>query len=390
MAKFNFTHSNSIHTCDRQQRQHKMAESGTWRDASDWRSPSSTPKPQKPKTERNTASWNRDRPSGESDSHKRQPIVALAERSRPEDLRVHRPARQRDGAEAGKAIEEGRRVYLGNLLYNTTPDGVEEFLNANGFSAFENVHISVDPFTGRNPGYCFVQFPDSDTAEKAIATLDGKLMGERAVRCRPCQPKGDVRQASRWPHEDRASTASNRWGDWNASKPGEDRAGARLPGKGGPNDALKHFQVSKAQEEGRQLYVGGLPRMLDQAENEVEMRSIFKDFEIDGVSKRVSPREAGDGRRNFCFVDFATPEQAQAAIDAMKGANLGMISPQGDWFSTVNKNLAWITDGLRNWVVGPHVTFGAADPSQTNAGGAALTSSFMTAEVHDQYGHDNV
>lgn len=39
----------------------------------------------------------------------------------------------------------------------------------------------------------------------------------------------------------------------------------------------------------------------------------------DGVSKRVSPREEGEGRRNFCFVDFTTAEQAQAAKQAIHG-----------------------------------------------------------------------
>lgn len=47
-------------------------------------------------------------------------------------------------------------------------------------------------------------------------------------------------------------------------------------------------------------------------------------FHSDGVSKRVSPRESGDdqdSRRNFCFVDFATREQAQAAKDAVHGSS---------------------------------------------------------------------
>lgn len=39
----------------------------------------------------------------------------------------------------------------------------------------------------------------------------------------------------------------------------------------------------------------------------------------ENVSKRISPREEGDGRRNFTFIDFETPDQAQAAIDAVNG-----------------------------------------------------------------------
>ena len=39
------------------------------------------------------------------------------------------------------------------------------------------------------------------------------------------------------------------------------------------------------------------------------------------MSKRVSPREAGNGRRNFCFIDFTTREEAQAAKLALNGFN---------------------------------------------------------------------
>ncbi|CAD6443460.1 95a70503-920b-41e4-b4f7-81ffce620d85-CDS [Sclerotinia trifoliorum] len=84
---------------------------------------------------------------------------------------------------------------------------------------------------------------------------------------------------------------------------------------------MRHFQLSKAQEEGRQLHVSGLPRMLDQSENELEIRSIFKNFAIDVVSKSVSPRDNNldDQRRKFCFVDFTTREEAQAAMKAIDG-----------------------------------------------------------------------
>ncbi|ETS73972.1 hypothetical protein PFICI_13838 [Pestalotiopsis fici W106-1] len=249
----------------------------------------------------------------------RNPNVSQAERSRPDDLKVHRPQRQQeDSPETAAAITEGRRIYLGNLLYSTTPDDIELFLTNNGFPKFEKVHISIDPFTGRNPGYCFIEFAEKETADSAMEKLEGLPLFDRAVKCRPCQPKGNVRRAAQWPREEGNSSSYNRWGTWDKSGSAGASAG-RLSGLNGPNDTMKHYQVSKAQEEGRQLYVGGLPRMLDQAENEVEIRDIFKDFEVDGVSKRVSPREEGEGRRNFCFVDFSTAEQAQAAKQAIHG-----------------------------------------------------------------------
>ncbi|KAK6222598.1 hypothetical protein LQW54_000778 [Pestalotiopsis sp. IQ-011] len=258
---------------------------------------------------------------------RRNPIVSEAERSRPEDVKVHRPQRQEDSPETAAAISEGRRIYFGNLLYSTTPTDVEAFLGDNGFPKFEKVHISIDPFTGRNPGYCFIEFAEKATADEAMEKLEGVNMFDRPVKCRPCQPKGNVRRAGQWSRDEGNSPGNtgsgssyNRWGNWDKSGSAA-ASGNGMAGLSGPNDTMRHYQVSKAQEEGRQLYVGGLPRMLDQAENEAEIRSIFQDFEVDGVSKRVSPREEGEGRRNFCFVDFTTAEQAQAAKQAIHGMN---------------------------------------------------------------------
>jgi RNA recognition motif-containing protein len=175
---------------------------------------------------------------------------------------------------------EGRRIYLGNLLYSTKVEDVTAFLADNGFPSVVNVHISIDRFTGRNPGYCFIEFADKAAADDAMEKLEGVPLFDRPVKCRPCQPKGNQRQASRWPREegrDEGSTpGNNRWGNWGRPSGESGDRPAFVPRNSGSGIG----QISKAQEEGRQLYVGGLPRMLDQAENDVEMRDIFKDFEV--------------------------------------------------------------------------------------------------------------
>lgn len=193
----------------------------------------------------------------------------LAEKDRPDDLKLHRPQKQADSPETHQAIMEGRRLYIGNLLYSTTVEDINTFLAENGFATVQNLHISVDPFSGRNPGYCFVEFADKATADDALRKLEGAPLSDRMVKCRPCQPKGAQREVSRYGS---SSSNSNRWDDW--SRQGGDNRPNMTPRNSGSG------QMSKAQEEGRQLYVGGLPRMLDQAENEVEMRDIFKDFEV--------------------------------------------------------------------------------------------------------------
>jgi RNA recognition motif-containing protein len=202
--------------------------------------------------------------------------LRYSERPRHRDLDVHRPSPQSDDPAAAEAIAEGKRVYLGNLNYNAKPQDVEEFLTAHQFAGPEKIHISVDPISGRNPGYCFVEFADRETAERAISTLDGQDFWGRESKCRPCLPKGDNRGPRNRQREAPSGTGFNRWGDWGRGGNGQDRGagGAR----GGPEEALRYYESSAG--DGKQLYVGGLPRMLDQAMNEQEMREIFQGFEV--------------------------------------------------------------------------------------------------------------
>jgi RNA recognition motif-containing protein len=48
----------------------------------------------------------------------------------------------------------------------------------------EHISISIDPFTGRNPSYCFVDFNSSEEAQRAIVELNEKNMLGRPLRIR--------------------------------------------------------------------------------------------------------------------------------------------------------------------------------------------------------------
>ncbi|KAK8022285.1 nucleic acid-binding protein [Apiospora rasikravindrae] len=293
---------------------------GNWRDASSWRSPSASGNPP-------SSTWRqreRNNPSNPTQGGSRN------NSSRPND----RPARGgQDDSATAQAIAEGRRIYLGNLVYSAKPEDVEAMLEEHGCKGpdYKNTHISVDPFSGRNPGYCFVEFATKEAADAAMTGLEGMPLFDRPVKCRPCLPKGAPRRTdsdgnspaadgeryerrSDRPREGGANPS--RWGNWGGS--GE-RDGGRssLPTK-------TYYERSRAQEEGRQVYVGGLPRMLDQTENDVEMRELFNGFEVELVSKRISPKTPSapgtDERRNFCFLDFASADQAQAAVNALNGS----------------------------------------------------------------------
>ena len=195
-----------------------------------------------------------------------------AERSRAEDVNVHRPERQQDDPGAEQAIAEGRRIYLGNLLYRAQPGDIEGLLAEAGLGDVEKkIHVSLDPFSGRNPGYCFLEFGDRATADAAMDALEGRPLFGRPVKSRPCLPKGERRRVGR-ESDNSDDPGSRRWGDFGSAANGDGDTAGGVP--------LAREYGDRAAKEGRQLYVGGLPRMLDQGENNVEIRDIFKDFEV--------------------------------------------------------------------------------------------------------------
>lgn len=164
--------------------------SSNWRDTSTWRrgeAPTSSPRPSRfAPTRASGTSW-RDREekkntedgqSAGENAARRLEASDFVPNSRPYDrVRTNKPP-QKDDNGAAKAIAEGRRIYIGNLRYQAKPDDIEDLLKANDFGHFTNIDISVDPFTGRNPSYCFVDFPDTDSAKNAMEVLEGKeLLG---------------------------------------------------------------------------------------------------------------------------------------------------------------------------------------------------------------------
>ncbi|KID85787.1 RNA recognition motif domain protein [Metarhizium guizhouense ARSEF 977] len=215
------------------------------------------------------------------------------------------------------------RIYLGNLPYTAKPYDIEELLAANGFDHFEKIHISIDPVSGRNPGYCFVDFPNRDTAGHALASLSATISG-RPVKVGPCDPK---KQRDRGGNHE-ADSSSRRWGDWSTQSSDGGIATGRFNTKGaeqGPYWAVDHFENMVESHEGRRLYVGGLGRMIDQAQHNREITELFSDFTPTAIGKRITPYERTrfmPGNHHYCFVDFETREQANAAKKALHGRTI--------------------------------------------------------------------
>jgi len=225
------------------------------------------------------------------------------------------------------ALAEGRRVYVGNLLYSVTPTDMETILQSAGFD-YENIHISVDPVSGRNPGYCFVEFKTQEMAAAALETLNGVKVYDRPLKVGPCTPKSNApRDPTRRPAE---RPTFERWGDWRGSREQSATtppAGASAPDRAsqqGPYGAVQHLNDMKAAQfqDGTRLYVGGLPKMIDQDHNDREIRELFEGFDFIAIGKRITPHAATQekpGNHHYCFVDFVSADEAQRAMLAVNG-----------------------------------------------------------------------
>ncbi|KAK0630241.1 hypothetical protein B0T17DRAFT_490185 [Bombardia bombarda] len=233
------------------------------------------------------------------------------------------------------ALAEGRRIYVGNLLYSVKPVDIETLLQETGFGQYEKIHISVDPISGRNPGYCFVEFTSVEEAERALTSLAGVTVFDRPVKVGPCHPKAASQRrepaGARWGSSTSSPSPSTapaptfqRWGDWSADK--------RKPAardEQGPYGALKHLgEMKESDPDGRRVYVGGLGKMIDQSTNEEEIRELFAGYDIIAIGKRITPHPSTrdkPGNHHYCFLDFGSREEAERAVSALNG----QVTPMG-------------------------------------------------------------
>jgi RNA recognition motif-containing protein len=186
---------------------------------------------------------------------------------------------RQEGQQRGDALSEGRRVYMGNLVYTISPTDVEEMLRETGFAdQFEKLHISVDPVSGRNPGYCFLEFVTREEAERALIALPGTPLSGRPIKIGPCNPKSSSNSSqSRWgSSRERAdyNPTFQRWGDWKGAE------APVAPDEQGPNGAIRHFKQRARGGDGTQLYIGGLGKMIDQPQHDSEIQELLTGFEL--------------------------------------------------------------------------------------------------------------
>ncbi len=94
-----------------------------------------------------------------------------------------------------------KKLYVGNLSYNTTEDRLRETFAALG--EVQSVALITDRETGRSKGFAFVEMTDDAAAEQAISQLNEQPLDGRNIRVSEARPKtesgsGPRRDNRRW------------------------------------------------------------------------------------------------------------------------------------------------------------------------------------------------
>src|SRR5829696_5959155 len=81
----------------------------------------------------------------------------------------------------------GKKLYVGNLGYGVTDSDLLKMFEA--FGTVESAQIIMDRDTGRSKGFGFVEMKSDQEAQAAIAGLNGKDSGGRALTVNEARPK---------------------------------------------------------------------------------------------------------------------------------------------------------------------------------------------------------
>ncbi len=78
-------------------------------------------------------------------------------------------------------------IYCGNLAYATTDEGLKAAFAAYG--EVTSARVVTDRMNNRSKGFGFVEMPNAEEANAAIAALNGQELDGRPIRVNESQPK---------------------------------------------------------------------------------------------------------------------------------------------------------------------------------------------------------
>ncbi len=180
--------------------------------------------------------------------------------------------------------DDARKLFVAGLPDSVTDAALRNLFSESGVTPDE-LSMPRDRATGRPRGFAFVRFATAEDAERARASLDGRIVDGRSISVRPYQADGPARrEGSPGPRPDRPGPRRD------AGPPSEDRT----------------------------LYVGNLP--YDATTEEVE--AALRARGVDAIARVHLPVDQDGRRRGFGFVTISTADAARAAVESLNGADL--------------------------------------------------------------------
>jgi len=82
-------------------------------------------------------------------------------------------------------------IYVGNLPWTLSEDELREAFKAYG--EVESVKIITDRYSGRSRGFAFVEMPNKEEGEAAIAGMNNKELKDRSIKVNEAKPRDNNR-----------------------------------------------------------------------------------------------------------------------------------------------------------------------------------------------------
>jgi len=81
----------------------------------------------------------------------------------------------------------GKKLYVGNLGFGVSDSDLQQLFSAHG--SILSAKVIMDRDTNQSKGFGFVEMATDDEAQAAIAALDGKDHGGRALKVNEAKPR---------------------------------------------------------------------------------------------------------------------------------------------------------------------------------------------------------
>ena len=87
-----------------------------------------------------------------------------------------------------------KKLYVGNLNYNTTEGKISELFREVGEVVSTN--LIIDRYSGRSKGFAFVEMGEQSATQKAIDQLNGREVDGRVIKVAEARPRRPRRNDS--------------------------------------------------------------------------------------------------------------------------------------------------------------------------------------------------